>query len=161
MLFRSMEASMPQLLEEAIYKCYEKKGWDVNTNQNRNYSSEAQRKAFMPGENSFPKMSDLLSVMKDVVESKGFGEQMKADYIGSLVSRLSNLTVGSKGRMLDCQSSTDFRYIAHHNVILEMEELKSPEDKALFMGFILSRLSAVIKEEHRKKPDFKIGRAHV
>ena len=150
-----MEASMPQLLEEAIYKCYEKKGWDVNTNQNRNYSSEAQRKAFMPGENSFPKMSDLLSVMKDVVESKGFGEQMKADYIGSLVSRLSNLTVGSKGRMLDCQSSTYFRYIAHHNVILEMEELKSPEDKALFMGFILSRLSAVIKEEHRKKPDFR------
>lgn len=150
-----MEASMPQLLEEAIYKCYEKKGWDVNKNQNRNYSSEAQHKAFMPGANSFPKMSDLLSVMEDVVGSKGFGEQMKADYIGSLVSRLSNLTVGSKGCMLDCQSSTDFRYIAHHNVILEMEELKSPEDKALFMGFILSRLSAVIKEEHRKNPGFR------
>ena len=150
-----MEASMPQLLEEAIYKCYEKKGWNVNTNQNMNYDDETQWKAFVPGANSFPKMSDLLSVMKEVVESKGFGEQMKSDYIGSLVSRLSNLTVGSKGNMLDCQSSTDFRYIAHHNVILEMEELKSPEDKALFMGLILSRLSVVIKEEHRKNPNFR------
>ncbi len=150
-----MEASMPQLLEEAIYKCYEEKGWDVNTNRNINYDKEEQWKAFVPGADSFPKMSDLLAVMKEIVESKGFSQQMQADYIGSLVSRLSNLTVGSKGSMLDCQSSTDFRYIAHHNVILEMEELKSPEDKALFMGFILSRLSAVIRNEHKRNSKFK------
>lgn len=147
-----MEASMPQLLEEAIYKCYENKGWDVNTNQ---YTDTEKENPFAPGADSFPIMSDLLHVMKEIVESKGFSEQMKSDYIGSLVSRLSNLTVGSKGAMLDCQSSTDFRYIAHNNVILEMEELKSPEDKALFMGFILSRLSAVIKDEHRKNRHFR------
>ena len=150
-----MEASMPQLLEEAIYKCYEEKGWDVNTNKNKNYSDNEQQKAFAPGADSFPIMSDLLSVMKGIVESKGFGQQMQSDYIGSLKSRLSNLTVGSKGSMLNCQRSTDFEFIARHNVILEMEELKSPEDKALFMGFILSRLSAVIKEEHRKNHDFR------
>lgn len=150
-----MEASMPQLLEEAIYKCYERKGWDVNTNKNRNYSDEEQQNAFAPGADSFPQMSDLLTVMKEIVESKGFSQQMQADYIGSLVSRLSNLTVGSKGSMLNCQRSTDFRFIAHNNVILEMEELKSPEDKALFMGFILSRLSAVIKKEHRENHDFR------
>lgn len=145
-----MEASMPQLLEEAIYECYKEKGWDVNTNKNTKYE-----KAFSPEVDSFPKMSDLLSVMENVVVSKKFGQQMQADYIGSLVSRLSNLTVGSKGSMLNCQRSTNFQYIAHHNVILEMEELKSPEDKALFMGFILSRLSAVIKEEHKRNPEFR------
>lgn len=93
--------------------------------------------------------------MRTVVESKHFSAQMQADYIGSLVSRLSNLTVGSKGSMLNCEHSTDFRFIAHNNIILEMEELKSPEDKALFMGFVLSRLSAVIKEEHRKNHNYK------
>ena len=36
-----------------------------------------------------------------------------------------------------------------------MEELKSPEDKALFMGLILSRLSAVIKAEHKINPEFR------
>lgn len=95
-------------------------------------------------------MSDLLEEMKNVVEEKGFSQQMQADYIGSLVSRLSNLTVGSKGSMLNCEHSTDFEYIIKNNVIIEMEELKSPEDKALLMGFILSRLSAFVKAEHRK-----------
>lgn len=150
-----MEASMPQLLEEAIYECYKQKGWDVNTNKNTNYGDAEQSEAYVPGADSFPIMSDLLSVMDKIVESKGFSQQMQSDYRGSLVSRLSNLTVGSKGRMLNCQSSTDFQYIVHNRVILEMEELKSPEDKALFMGFILSRLSAVIKQEHRKDHDFK------
>lgn len=150
-----MEASMPQLLEEAIYSCYKERGWDVNTNKNTKYDEKEQWKAFSPGANNFPIMSDLLSAMDGIVKSKNFSQQMQSDYIGSLVSRLSNLTVGSKGSMLNCQRSTDFRYIAHNNVILEMEELKSPEDKALFMGFILSRLSAVIKDEHRKNHKFR------
>lgn len=140
-----MEASMPQILEEAIYECYKKKGWNIDTNQNEKYEEV----------DSFPIMSDLLNEMKNVVDKKGFGKELKENYIGSLVSRLSNLTVGSKGSMLNCEHSTDFEYIAHHNVILEMEELKSPEDKALFMGFILSRLSAVIKAEHKKNSDFR------
>ena len=57
--------------------------------------------------------------------------------------------------MLNCEHSIDFTYIAHNNVVLEMEELRSPEDKALFMGFVLTRLSAVIKNEHRKNHEFK------
>ena len=146
-----MEASMPQILEEAIYNIYQKKGWNIDTNENELYGDDA----FNPKVNSFPILSDLLNEMRIVVESKHFSAQMQADYIGSLVSRLSNLTVGSKGSMLNCEHSTDFRFIAHNNVVLEMEELKSPEDKALFMGFVLSRLSAVIKEEHRKNPDYK------
>lgn len=146
-----MEASMPQILEEAIYRCYQKKGWNIDTNENEEYGDNA----FESDVNSFPIMSDLLEEMKIVVESKHFSAQMQADYIGSLVSRLSNLTVGSKGSMLNCTHSTDFRFIAHNNVILEMEELKSPEDKALFMGFVLSRLSAIIKDEHKKDPCFK------
>lgn len=146
-----MEASMPQILEEAIYNVYQKKGWNIDTNENELYGDDA----FNPDVNSFPILSDLLNEMRTVIESKHFSAQMQADYIGSLVSRLSNLTVGSKGSMLNCEHSTDFRFVAYNNVILEMEELKSPEDKALFMGFVLSRLSAVIKEEHRKNPNYK------
>ena len=142
-----MEASMPQILEEAIYKCYEKKGWDADTNENLIYGD----KAFDDNVDSFPILSDLLLVMKEVVESKKFGAELKANYIGSLISRLSNLTVGSKGSMLNCRHSMDFRYLVKSNVIIEMEELKSPEDKSLFMGFILSKVSAVIKDEFKKK----------
>lgn len=162
-----MEASMPQILEEAIVRCYENKGWNLDTNTNRYYDpfdlkrdkslsmEEYLKKLDAIKEKSFPIMSDLLEQMKLIVKEKGFSPQMQADYEGSLVSRLSNLTVGAKGRMLNCPYSTDFRFIAYNKVIIEMEELKSPEDKALFMGFILSRLSAVIKNEHKKHSDFR------
>lgn len=146
-----MEASMPQLLEEALYSCYKKRGWDADTNTNTIYGDYA----YDAGINSFPIMSDLLEEMKEVVQTKHFGTELQNNYIGSLVSRLSNLTVGSKGAMLNCRHSTDFDYIATHNVVLEMESLKSPEDKALFMGFILARLSAVIREKHKQDSSFK------
>lgn len=145
-----MEASMPQILEEAMYKCYEKKGWNIDTNTNDKYDDPFEHK-----ESCFPIISELLEVMKEIVKTKGFSPQMQADYEGSLVSRLSNLTVGSKGRMLNCSYSIDFHFIAYNNVVIEMEELKSPEDKALFMGFILSRLSAVIKEEHKHNSEYR------
>ncbi|MBR3746948.1 MAG: DUF87 domain-containing protein, partial [Selenomonadaceae bacterium] len=52
-----MEASMPQILEEAIYKIYEDKGWDVNTGRN----PEIERKSgykdgdeFRPENDAFP-----------------------------------------------------------------------------------------------------------
>lgn len=146
-----MEASMPQILEEAIYKCYEDKGWNIDTNENEKYGDEA-----FSGEcDCFPIMSELLEALKEVVASKNFGPELKSNYEGSLISRLSNLTVGSKGSMLNCPHSIDFTCLVKRNVILEMEELKSPEDKALFIGFVLSRLSAVIKNEHKKNPEFK------
>ena len=138
-----MEASMPQILEEAIYRCYQKRGWDTEGI----YTYEQEK--------NFPVMSDLLAELKLVVKSKKFGERLESEYIGSLVSRLSNLTVGVKGAMLNCGHSINFEYIVHNNIILEMEELKSPEDKSLFMGFILSRLSAVIKNEHKKNSSFQ------
>lgn len=146
-----MEASMPQILEEAIVRCYENKGWSIDSNSNNIFADPFNKDK----EKCFPIMSELLEEMKKIVKEKGFSAQMQADYEGSLVSRLSNLTVGAKGRMLNCPYSTDFRFIAYNKVIIEMEELKSPEDKALFMGFILSRLSAVIKAEHKRDSDYR------
>ncbi len=155
-----MEASMPQILEEAIVKCYENKGWNIDTNTNSRYkdifnNETNETNESNDKENCFPIMSELLEEMKKIVKQKGFSAQMQADYEGSLVSRLSNLTVGVKGRMLNCPYSTDFNFIAENKVILEMEELKSPEDKALFMGFILSRLSAVIRAKHKEDSSYR------
>jgi hypothetical protein len=146
-----MEASMPQILEEAIYKCYKNKGWNINTNENDVY----REKAFDPNVNSFPVLSELLTALDEVVEEKGFSDRLGADYKGSLVSRLSNLTMGSKGAMLNCPHSIDFNYIINHNVILEMEQLKSPEDKSLLMGFVLFKLSSVIKAKHKEDYTFR------
>lgn len=145
-----MEASMPQLLEESMYKCYEVMGWNVETNTNELFADP-----FAPGVHSFPQLSDLLAAMETVVDTKGFGDRLAGDYKGSLVSRLSNLTVGSKGMMLDCPRSVDFEYLATHNVVLELEYVRSPEEKSLIMGFILSRMSEVIKKLHRTQTGYR------
>ena len=146
-----MEASMPQLLEEAICKIYEDKGWNLNTN--RNLSIE-KRPGYKTGDefndaDAFPILSDFLKALNEIVESKGFSERLRDDYRGSLISRFSNLTKGSKGEIFNCNRSINFEKLIDCNVVIEMENLKSSEDKALLMGFILTRLSAVIKQRHQ------------
>jgi hypothetical protein len=146
-----MEASMPQILEEALYACYIEKGWNVS----KNIHNELGDKAFSYENNCFPIITDLIEKLKVIPKEKGFSEQMESDYVGSLVSRLSNLTVGSKGEMMNCTHSTDFDVIADSKVVIEMESIKSGEDKCLLMGFILSRLSETIKRKHMQNNSYK------
>ncbi len=154
-----MEGSMPQLLEEAIVKCYEKKGWCVELNENIEFSKEV----IFPNDcdashsdcDAFPIMSDLLRCMEDVVKEKKFGDRLQSEYLGSLVSRLSNLTVGTKGSMFNCSRSVSIDYILKNNVVIEMDDLKSAEDKSLVMGFLLMRLCAAVKHAHKNNVDFK------
>lgn len=145
-----MDGSMPQLLEEAMIKIYEDKGWNLATNKNTIYGD----RAFDRGVDSFPILSDLLTAMPEIVDSKNFGSRLGSEYLGSLVSRLSNLTKGSKGFMLNCSHSIDFDYLVSNNVVLELEELKSPEDKALVMGFVISMVSSMIKHKHKQDKNF-------
>lgn len=146
-----MEASMPQLFEEAIYRCYEAKGWNIYTNQNEIYGD----KAFDPDVGAFPVLSELIIYLKEVVEEKKFGNRLGAEYQGTLISRISNLTIGAKGAMLNCEHSTDFDYLADNNVILEMKDLMDEEDKALIIGLVLTRLSAIIKIKHENNQLYK------
>ncbi|GAE27530.1 ATP-binding protein [Halalkalibacter wakoensis JCM 9140] len=145
-----MEAAMPQILESAIYECYEMYGWNFcdNTNKYSDHPWQAEGKFF-------PTLTDLVEKIKDVVHKQGFGIELRDNYIGSLVSRISNLTVGAKGQMLNCRTSIDFFQLINKKVILEMEEVRSPEDKALLMGLILSRLSEAIKLRYKKDKHFK------
>ena len=140
-----MEGSMPQIMEEAIIRCYENHGWSIELNENLDYGDYA----YLPDCDSFPMLSELLATLKTVVDEKKFGDRLGSEYSGSLISRISNLTVGSKGSMLNCTHSIDFDFIAKNKVVLELEEMKAPEDKALIMGFILARLSTVIKKIHK------------
>lgn len=57
-----MEGSMPQLLEEAMYKCYEDKGWDVNTSQHKTaYRQKSSRmgSGLLTSDESYPILSDF------------------------------------------------------------------------------------------------------
>ncbi len=145
-----MEAAIPQIIEAALYKCYEEKGWDVITGKNKYYSDP-----FADGVYSFPILSELIECTKKVVNEQGFDERLKNDYIGSIKARLQGLIVGAKGVMLNTPRSIDFESLIHKKVILELENIKSGTEKSLVMGFILANLNEAIKSAFLKNKQFK------
>lgn len=145
-----MEAAIPQIIEAALYKCYEDKGWDVMTGKNKYYDDP-----FADGVYSFPVLSDLIECTQKVVKEQGFDERLKNDYIGSIKARLQGLIVGSKGVMLNTPRSINFETLLNRKVVLELENIKSGTEKSLVMGFILANLNEAIKYKFAQDKRFK------
>lgn len=145
-----MEASMPYLIEEAIVRSYELKGWDISTSTNFFYDEPHKNP-----EQCFPIMSELLDVLKSVIKSKNFGQELQEKYEGSLISRLDNLTVGTKGRMLNTRSSINVEALLDEKIVIELDDLKDEKDKALLMGLLIGRVAEAVKQRHKKQPNFQ------
>lgn len=139
-----MEAAIPQIIEQAVYKSYEDKGWDVFTNQNNVYDNP-----FDGSGKAFPTISDVIKNCKVVVDEQGFDERLKNDYIGSINARLLGLTNGGKGFLLNTSSSVNFMELLDHKVVFELENIRSSAEKSLIMGFILINLSEAIREKYQ------------
>lgn len=145
-----MEASMPFIVESAIIAAYQEKGWDVATNSN--YLVE---NPWTTNEDIYPTFSDVINNLEMVIKTAGMGKEFEEKYLGSLVSRLTSLTTGIKGTMIDTPRSINFDKLLDKKVVIELEELKDEEDKAFFMGLILGRLAECVKQRHRRQPDFQ------
>ena len=141
-----MDAAIPQLLETAIYECYEDYGWNIATNRNSIYGEHA----FDDGVYSFPTLQDLYDKTEKVVLDQGFTERLRDEYIGSIRARLKGMMVGAKGMMLNTPRSIDFSDLLDRQVVLEMEDIRSGNEKSLIMGFVLVNLSEAIKRRYLK-----------
>ena len=150
-----MEAAMPQLVEEAIIKAYEHYGWDMRTNQNDYVDDDQLPWAEESAGQYWPTFSDMIGQLDELIESKKMGQEFTEKYRGSLVARLTNLTLGTKGSMLNSRRSLDFNALLDRKVVIELEELKSENDKALLMGLIVTRLAECMKHRHRNDHAFK------
>lgn len=140
-----MEAAIPQIIESALYECYEKFGWDITTSKNRLYENP-----FEDGVFAFPTLSDLIKQVETTVIRQGFDDRLKNDYIGSIKARLQGLIVGAKGSMLNTSRSIDFLDLVEKNIILELEEIKNGAEKSLIMGFVLININEAIKAKYKE-----------
>lgn len=139
-----MEAAIPQIIESAIYACYEDYGWNISTNRNRYYGEHA----FDDGVYAFPTLEDLIDKVEKVIDRQGFDVRLRNDYLGSIRARLQGLLVGAKGFMLNAKRSVDFKELLHRRVVLELEEVRSGAEKSLIMGFVLINLTEAIKANY-------------
>ncbi len=145
-----MEAAMPNLIAEAVLRSYQQKGWNVYQNENLEIDDPWDGH----GE-AWPVLSEMLTMLKQVIAEKNFGLDLQQKYEGSLIARLTDLTVGMKGRLLNTRQSIDFDALLDQSVVLEMEDLRDESDKALLMGLIVGRVAEAMKQRHQRDPQFQ------
>ena len=145
-----MEAAIPQIIESAMYSCYEDYGWNIDTDENEKFENP-----YDEGVYSFPTLEDLLNKIETEVTKHNFDDRLKKDYIGSITARLQGLLVGSKGQMLNSRRSIDFRELIEKKVVLEIEGIKNGTEKSLVMGFILTNLCEALRAKYNKDKHFK------
>lgn len=124
----SMYAAMPSVLKEAVLQAYKKSGWDLVESVNL-YSDEL-----------FPTFQDLLSELIDVINKSAYSEEVKSNYIGSLVTRVKSLTNGLNGLIFSA-NEIDNRELFDKKVIIDLSRIGSLETKSLIMGILIMRLS--------------------
>ncbi len=138
-----MEAAIPQIIESAIYACYEDYGWDISTKKNSKFKNP-----YDDGVYAFPTLEDLINKVPEIVNEQGFDVRLKNDYIGSIKARLMGLMMGTKGMMLNTPRSIDFKDLVNRRVVLELEEIRNGDEKSLIMGFVLMNLMQAIKAKY-------------
>jgi hypothetical protein len=145
-----MEAAMPQIVEESIIRAYEAKYWDIHSNTNHVEDNPWETNAT----DVWPTFSDLITQLDQVIKSKGMGKEFEEKYQGSLVAKLSNLTIGTNGRMLNTRSSINFSKLLDKKVVIELEEIRDEQDKALYMGLIINQVAEAMKLRHSTDNNF-------
>ncbi|WP_139209545.1 helicase HerA domain-containing protein [Clostridium uliginosum] len=126
-----MYAAMPAVLKDAVERAYEDSGWDLDLSENR-YN-----------ENLFPTFADVLIKLNQVVNESAFSEEVKGNYVGSLVTRVKSLTNGINGRIF-ASDEIDNDILFDSNVIVDLSRVGSVETKSMIMGILIMRL-----QEHR------------
>ena len=119
---------MPAVLKDAVLSAYEDCGWDLVESVNR-ISDEL-----------FPTFADLERELWTVIENSAYSEELKGNYIGSLVTRIKSLTNGLNGQIF-ASDEIDNKLLFDENVIIDLNRIGSLETKSLIMGILVMRLN--------------------
>ena len=123
-----MYAAMPAVLKDAVLSAYEDCGWDLFESVNR-ISDEL-----------FPTFADLERELWTVIENSAYSEELKGNYIGSLVTRIKSLTNGLNGQIF-ASDEIDNKLLFDENVIIDLSRIGSLETKSLIMGILVMKLN--------------------
>lgn len=138
-----MYAAMPAFLKEAVLKSYEMRGWDFVNSTNK-WETENNKK------NLYPTFLDVQKALEDIVRNSSYSEEVKSNYIGSLVTRVKSLTNGLNSQIFTCDDIDDAN-LFDANVIIDLSDIASLETKSLIMGILIMRLSEYRMANKSKK----------
>jgi uncharacterized protein len=142
----------PQVLSYALTRCYEDCGWDLALSRPTSAwpSSEPPR---------YPSLEDVQEAAKRVVAEIGYGKEVTDNVRGFVDVRIRSLRTGSPGRFFQGGHPLDMALLMSKNVVFEMEDVASDQDKAFLIGAVLIRLFEHLRM--RFAADRRIGLRHV
>ncbi len=123
-----MYAAMPAVLKDAVLQSYEVCGWDLVKSKNR-YNDEL-----------FPTFMDLQNELVTVINNSAYSQELKSNYMGSLLTRVKSLTNGLNGQIFGAKEISNER-LFDTNVIIDLSRIGSLETKSLIMGILIMRLN--------------------
>ena len=123
-----MYAAMPAVLKKAVIKSYENCGWKLY---------ESTNKYEVP---LFPSFIDLLQELETAINESAYSEEVKGNYIGSLVTRVESLTNGINGEIFSADEVSD-EVLFDQNTIVDLSRIGAQETKSLIMGILIMRLN--------------------
>lgn len=126
-----MYAAMPAVLKKAVLRSYENCGWELYKSSNK------------CGSEIFPSFVDLLKELENAINESAYSEEVKGNYIGSLVTRVESLTNGINGEIFSSNEIGD-EILFDQNTIVDLSRIGAQETKSLIMGILIMRLN-----EHR------------
>ncbi len=124
-----MYAAMPAVLKKAVLQCYEKCGWDLVQSECSHFDAPI-----------FPTFDDLFTELRNVIEESAYSDDVKSNYVGSLLTRVESLTNGINGEVFNSKDLGDDA-LFNDNVIVDLSRVGSQETKSLIMGLLIMRLS--------------------
>lgn len=126
----AMDAPLPYVLDEAIYRVYEERGWDFVSGKHPNGGADCQ-----------PTLGDLLDTSARVIHDLGYDNQLKGNIQAALKTRLTSLMRGAKGLMLNVRLSTPMESLLAVPTVVEFSAIGDEDEKAFLVGCILLKLT--------------------
>ena len=125
-----MYASMPQLLEKAVYMAYEENGWNLLTSTCTNRNKQ------------FPTFVDVVGCVKHVLEQANYSGETRSNFEAALGARLESLCRGPLGLAFNSPESDSLspEVLWETCCVINLSNLGSTEKKAVVMGFLLVAL---------------------
>ena len=143
----SLYGPMPHIVEQCLYNVYRRREWDFGRGTHpRLHLSDGQPDPsvyqWAESRHFFPTMLDLRNEIDHYVRNElGYRGELSDNIRTAIITRLESLSVGGKGQLLDSRSAYDIGQLLSQPTVLELEALTDDDDKAFFVGLLLTFIS--------------------
>ncbi len=134
----SLYGPMPYILEKCLYGIYKAKGWNITTGKHNltkitNFD-DCRANSFI-----YPTIIDLKNQVNYYVQHEmDYKGELQDNIRSAIVARLESLAVGSKGFIFNTNDFMNLEELLSQQVVFELENLPDDDDKAFFVGLMLS-----------------------